>query len=69
MKNRKALVVLSGGQDSTTCLFWAIDKFGKEKVSAIGFDYGQRHKLELECADKICSITELLQNLSLPLTL
>ena len=54
MKNRKALVVLSGGQDSTTCLFWAIDKFGKENVSAIGFDYGQRHKLELECADKIC---------------
>ena len=48
MKNRKALVVLSGGQDSTTCLFWAIDKFGKENVSAIGFDYGQRHKLELE---------------------
>ena len=36
MKNRKALVVLSGGQDSTTCLFWAIDKFGKENVSAIG---------------------------------
>ena len=45
MKNRKALVVLSGGQDSTTCLFWAIDKFGKENVAAIGFDYGQRHKL------------------------
>ena len=38
MKNRKALVVLSGGQDSTTCLFWAIDKFDKENVSAIGFD-------------------------------
>ncbi|MBQ7573182.1 MAG: 7-cyano-7-deazaguanine synthase QueC [Clostridia bacterium] len=52
--NNKTLVVLSGGQDSTTCLFWAIDKFGKENVSAIGFDYGQRHKLELECASEIC---------------
>lgn len=51
---KKILVVLSGGQDSTTCLFWAIDKFGQENVSAIGFDYGQRHKLELECAAKIC---------------
>ena len=37
MKNRKALVVLSGGQDSTTCLFWAIDKFGKENVSVVRF--------------------------------
>ena len=50
---RKALVVLSGGQDSTTCLFWAIGRFGKENVSAMGFDYGQRHRLELECAEKI----------------
>ena len=53
--DRKALVVLSGGQDSTTCLFWAIDKFGKSNVSAIGFDYGQRHKVELECAKEICA--------------
>ena len=52
--NRKALVVLSGGQDSTTCLFWAIDRYKRENVSAIGFDYGQRHKLELECAKNIC---------------
>lgn len=51
---KKALVVLSGGQDSTTCLFWAIDMFGKENVFAIGFDYGQRHKLELKCAAEIC---------------
>ncbi len=51
---RKALVVLSGGQDSTTCLFWAIDRYGKENVSAVGFDYGQRHKAELLCADEIC---------------
>ncbi len=52
--NRKALVVLSGGQDSTTCLFWAIRQYGHDNVSAIGFDYGQRHKLELTCAQNIC---------------
>jgi 7-cyano-7-deazaguanine synthase len=46
----KALVLLSGGQDSTTCLFWAKREF--ESVEAIGFDYGQRHKLELELAAK-----------------
>lgn len=51
---RKALVVLSGGQDSTTCLYWAYESFGKENVSAVGFDYGQRHKKELECAADIC---------------
>lgn len=54
MNTRKALVVLSGGQDSTTCLFWAIDRFGKENVTAVGFNYGQRHKAELECAAEIC---------------
>ena len=52
--SKKALVVLSGGQDSTTCLFWAIKRFGKENTAAVGFDYGQRHKAELECAAEIC---------------
>lgn len=52
LNNEEALIILSGGQDSTTCLFWAKKKF--KSVRAIGFDYGQRHKLELQCAKKIC---------------
>ncbi len=52
----KALVVLSGGQDSTTCLYWAIKKFGRENVSSISFDYGQRHKIELDAAQKVAEI-------------
>jgi 7-cyano-7-deazaguanine synthase len=48
----KAIVLLSGGQDSTTCLYWAIKNF--KEVQAIGFDYGQKHQYELECAKKIC---------------
>jgi len=51
----KALVILSGGQDSTTCLFWALDKYGIGNVQALGYDYGQRHKAELEYARRICS--------------
>ena len=50
MKN--AIVLLSGGQDSATCLFWALKKF--DKVYAVGYDYGQKHKKELEQANKIC---------------
>jgi 7-cyano-7-deazaguanine synthase len=42
-----ALVLFSGGQDSTTCLAWALDRF--EKVETVGFDYGQRHRIELDC--------------------
>ena len=49
----KALVVFSGGQDSTTCLYWAIDKFGQDNVKALSFDYGQRHAIELESAKNI----------------
>ena len=49
----KAVVVLSGGQDSTTCLYWALDRFGVAGVEALTFDYGQRHRIELECAGRI----------------
>ena len=53
MKNKKeAVVVFSGGQDSTTCLLWAMKQY--EKVYAVSFDYNQRHKLELDCAREIC---------------
>jgi 7-cyano-7-deazaguanine synthase len=49
----KAVVVLSGGQDSTTCLWWAIDRFGRANVRALTFDYGQRHRIELDCAASV----------------
>ena len=42
-----AMVLFSGGQDSTTCLAWALSRF--ERVETLGFDYGQRHAVELEC--------------------
>lgn len=57
----KALVVLSGGQDSTTCLFWAIQRFGKDNVEALTFDYGQRHRVELDCASKIARLAGVRQ--------
>lgn len=47
----QALVIFSGGQDSTTCLFWAKERFAR--VEAISFDYGQRHRMELEVAAAI----------------
>ena len=43
----RALVLFSGGQDSSTCLAWALNKF--DRVETIGFDYQQRHRVELEC--------------------
>lgn len=49
-KNMKAVILLSGGQDSTTCLYWAKTHFSE--IYAIGFDYGQMHVNELEKAKK-----------------
>jgi 7-cyano-7-deazaguanine synthase len=49
--NDSALVLFSGGQDSTTCLGWALDRF--RRVETIGFRYKQRHAVELECREQI----------------
>ena len=51
MRKSSALVVFSGGQDSTTCLFWALKNFSK--VTTLTFRYGQKHELEVEMARKI----------------
>jgi len=49
-----ALVLFSGGQDSTTCLYWAKERF--DRVEALGFDYGQRHAIELAQAVTIAAL-------------
>src|ERR1700750_1141160 len=49
----KGLVLFSGGQDSTTCLAWALERFSS--VETVGFDYGPRHRVELECRNRIRS--------------
>lgn len=54
MIHDKALVVFSGGQDSTTCLYWALKNF--REVHTITFTYGQKHSAEIECAKKIAAL-------------
>lgn len=49
--NRRALVLFSGGQDSATCLAWALDRY--DYVETIGFEYGQRHAVELDCRTQV----------------
>ncbi|WP_075619274.1 7-cyano-7-deazaguanine synthase QueC [Paenisporosarcina indica] len=53
MKQEKAVVVFSGGQDSTTCLLWALTQY--EEVYTVTFDYGQRHIEEIKCAEEIAN--------------
>ena len=58
-----ALVVFSGGQDSTTCLVWALKKFGN--ISAITFNYKQRHQVEIESANKIIELINSRKNINI----
>ncbi len=53
MTQTAAVVLFSGGQDSTVCLAWALKNFSQ--VSTVGFDYGQRHRIELECRQHVLS--------------
>ncbi len=53
MVEEKALVLFSGGIDSTTCLAMAVDLYGKDKVVALSIAYGQKHTKEIEAAQKI----------------
>ena len=53
----EAIVLLSGGQDSTTCLFWALARY--QKVRAVSFNYGQRHLLELNRAAEIAEYAQV----------
>ena len=55
----KALVLLSGGQDSTTCLYWALNRFGANSVTTVSFAYGQRHGIELDCARRVAEFAQV----------
>ena len=59
MKTEKAVVVFSGGQDSTTCLYWAKREY--KEVIVLTFDYGQRHRIELDCARQIATMADVPQ--------
>ena len=56
---KKAVVLNSGGVDSTTCVGLAVEKYGKDNVSTLSVFYGQKHNKELECAKKIAAHYEV----------
>lgn len=55
MKNKKALVLSSGGVDSTTCIGIAVNEVSSENVSTVSVFYGQKHNKELDCAEKVAN--------------
>ena len=57
LQAKSALVVFSGGQDSTTCLHWAIKHF--DALRTLTFDYGQQHLMELECAKQTAELAKV----------
>lgn len=59
--NNTAVVIFSGGQDSTTCLYWALNRF--QKVEAITFNYGQKHSIELDQSKLICEKQNIKQTI------
>ena len=66
-KAEQAIVLHSGGQDSSTCLAWAIREFGAENVRPLTIFYGQRHEIEMKCAAEICADLDLPEPEILPL--
>src|SRR3979490_1016166 len=59
LQSETALVLFSGGQDSATCLAWALQRFAR--VEMLGFNYGQRHAIELECRGRLLDGMKLLR--------
>ena len=57
--NKKAVVLLSGGIDSTTCLALAVEKYGKEEVVGLSLRYGQKHVREIESSRKVAQFYDI----------
>ena len=53
MENKKALVLFSGGLDSSTCLAMAVDKYGNNNIVALSMYYGQKHDKEIEASNSV----------------